>query len=363
MDTNSYFTIELLAAGSVWIQLTNADGTEVPATFYYWVDSIPNAARDNYDGTIIASSSGSQYVYKDGNRTLPSGTVVKFYRAETTRLSNATDSGWYHRIGIGTNVKVSGNLASLIGFSEILPTYCFRYLFYASNIVDASELELPWTTLSEWCFGRMFLNCIKLTEPPYLPAENAVDSCYRLMFRNCTALKKIARMGCKNLAFASHYSMYQLCTGLENVTLPKFDTYANQALAFMFNGCSGLKEFTVECPETLSTTNMFYCLAGSCMNLERFTCLAKSSTANCTEKWFGNDASYTAEHATFIKHPDATFWPTDSTSGIPSGWTVKNMNPQVQSLDFNDVSAVKVKGDINITAIYGQNNVLLWSAT
>lgn len=363
MNTNSYFTIELLAAGNVWISLPNPDGTEVTTTFYYWVDTVPNAARDNYDGTINTTGN-AVYVYKDGNRNLPSGTVVRFYRAETTRLANATDSGWYHRIGSSANIKVSGNLASLIGFSETLPTYCFRYMFYSSNIVDASELELPWTTLSEWCFGRMFYNCTKLTEPPYLPAETAVDSCYRLMFRNCTALKKLARMGCKNLAFASHYAMYQLCTALEKVTLPLFDTYANQALAFIFNGCSGLKELTVECPEVLSTQHMFYCLAGSCMNLERFTCLAKSVTGSeCTRSWLGNDASYAAEHATFIKHPDATFWPTNSTSGIPTGWTVKNMNPQVQSLDFNDVTAVYVKGNQKIIKIYGQNNTVIWEET
>lgn len=351
MNTNSYFTVELLTSGTLGFQL-NGTGTSI--TVYYWINKDPNANRDNYDGSITTSST---------LQTVPGlvqGDVVKFYRAETTALSGSESDNWNNRLNGTAQYKFSGNLASLIGFSETLPTYCFQNIFYNCSVVDASELELPWTTLSQWCFGRMFFNCTKLTEPPYLPAETAVDSCYRLMFRNCTALKKIARMGCKNLAYASHYAMYQLCSGLEKVTLPLFDTYANQALSFIFNGCSGLKELTVECPEVLSTQHMFYCLAGSCMNLERFTCLAKNSTANCTQSWLGNDASYAAEHATFIKHPDATFWATNSTSGIPTGWTVKNMNPQVQSIDFNDATGVYVKGNQKIIKIYGQNNVVLW---
>ena len=352
MNTNSYFTVQCTKAGSLSLSINGSNGT--PATFYYWKNTVPNAARDNYTGTITTSSTIQ-------NISMAVGDIFRFYRAETTRLSIEADSGWNTRIHntSGTEFRVSGNMASLIGFSETIPTYCFRYLFYNTGIVDASELELPWTTLSEWCFGRMFQGSAKLTEPPYLPAETAVDSCYRLMFRECTALKKLARMACKNLAFASHYCMYQMCTGLEKVTLPLFDNYANQALSFMFNGCSGLKELTVECPETLSTKNMFYCLAGGCMNLERFTCLAKNSTANCTQSWLGNDASYAAANATFIKHPDATFWPED-TSGIPSGWTVKNMNPQVQSIDFNDATGVYVKGNQKIVKIYGQNGTVLW---
>lgn len=359
MNTNSYFTIETLSAGTVIIQLINGDGTENPGTIYYWINSVPNAARDNYDGSIVPSGT-PQYIRVNGSN--PSvGTIIRLYRPETTAccFGDGGDNGSYIRIHGTAETKVSGNMASLIGFNETIPAACFRYMFYSGNIVDASELELPWTTLSEWCFGRMFNNT-KLIEPPYLPATTLADSCYRLMFRNCTALKKICRMACKNLVFASHYGMYQLCTALEKVTIPLFDTYANQALAFMFNGCSGLKELVVECPEVLSTQHMFYCLAGSCMNLERFTCLAKSSTANCTQSWLGNDASYAAENATFIKHPDATFWTTDSTSGIPTGWTVKNMNPQVQSIDFNDTTGVYVKGNQKIIKIYGQNNVVLW---
>ena len=362
MNTNSYFTIEVLVSGTVIIQLVNGDGTEATGTFYYWINSVPNAARDNYDGSIVPSNT-AQYIKVNGSN--PSvGTIIRLYRPETTTccFGDGGDNGSYIRIHGTAETKISGNMASLIGFSETIPAACFRYMFYSGSIVDASELELPWTTLSQWCFCRLFYNCTKLIEPPYLPATTLADSCYRLMFRNCTALKKICRMACKNLAFASHYGMYQLCTALEKVTLPKFDTYANQALGFMFNSCSSLKELTVECPETLDTQNMFYCLAGSCMNLERLTCLAKNSTANCTGSWLGNDASYAAEHATFIKHPDATFW-TEGTSGIPSGWTVKNMNPQVQSLNFNDAIGVYVKGNQKIVKIYGQNNTVIWEET
>lgn len=351
MDTNSYFTIETLQSGGVGLLKHQGSNSDL-ITLYYWVNTIPNTNRDNYTGIITSSRSSNVYI-----SGLKAGDKIRFYRIETTSW-RYSDSD-YVRFVINSG-NVSGNIASLFGYVSTPPAYACFNMFSGCGIVDASKLELPWTTLSEWCFGRMFLNCTKLTEPPYLPAETAVNSCYRLMFRQCTALKKISKMGCKHLAFASHYGMYQLCKGLEKVTLPLFDTYDNQALSFMFNGCSGLKELTVECPEVLSTKNMFYGLAGNCMNLERFTCLAKNSTANCTEKWLGANASYAAEHATFIKHPDATFWQTDSISGIPSGWTVKNMNPQTQTIDYSKITAAYSKGNHSLSAIYGRGGILLW---
>lgn len=268
MNTNSYFTIEILSTGSLYLFKSAADAPD--ATFYYWVNSFPNAARDNYTGSITLTDTSAQYI------TISIGDKVRFYRAETTRLNaSEADGVGSVRLRCTADCNFTGNMASLIGFSESIPTYCFRYMFYQTKVIDASKLELPWTTLSTWCFGRMFQGCTSLVKAPELKDVTTATQCYQWMFINCS-------------------------------------------------------------------------------NLSYIKCMQKTLSANTFTNWVQNVAST----GTFIKDKD-TEWNTGN-SGIPTGWTVKNMNPQVQSLDFNDATAVYIKGNQKIVKIYGQNGTVLW---
>lgn len=294
MNTNSYFTIEILTAGS--IRLYN-NATDAPnATFYYWINKEPNTARDNYDGSVTTTT-GNYWI-----KNLSPGDKIKFYRAETTRLNNGeVDTSGSVRFGGDCDVNLSGNLASLIGFSETLPTYCFRYLFYSWNIIDASRLELPWDTLTKACFIRLFFSNKKLLYPPKLPATNLAANCYQYMFYSDSSLVKSPELRAKSLKSSCYSGMFAGCTSLNYIV-----------------------------------------------------CLAEGTSIS-----MGNFTQNVAATGTFIKHPDATW--VNGNGGIPSGWTVKNMNSYVQSLDSNDVNAVYVKGNIGISTIYGQNNQLLWT--
>lgn len=270
MNTNSYFTVELLTAGTLGL---HANGAEcIPVTMYYWINKDPNSNRDNYDGTITSTSSVT-YI-----PNLNSGDKIKFYRAETTALGSVENasSPWNNRFTGTAYVKLSGNLASLIGFSETLPPGAFRYFLYNYRCKDASELEFPWENVSSsYCFCRMFQNNISLTKAPKLKADNISSNCYQWMFLNCRSLVEV-------------------------------------------------------------------------------TCLCKTKNSNSTSSWLDGVAST----GTFIKHPDATW--SEGKSGIPSGWTVKNMNPQTQTVDYNNITAAYVRGNISLSAIYGRGNVLLW---
>lgn len=270
MNTNSYFTVELLTAGTLGL---HANGAEcIPVTMYYWINKDPNSNRDNYDGTITSTSSVT-YI-----PNLNSGDKIKFYRAETTALGSVENasSSWNNRFTGTAYVKLSGNLASLIGFSETLPPGAFRYFLYNYRCKDASELEFPWENVSSsYCFCRMFQNNISLTKAPKLKADNISSNCYKWMFLNCSSLVEV-------------------------------------------------------------------------------TCLCKTKNSNSTSSWLDGVAST----GTFIKHPDATW--SEGKSGIPTGWTVKNMNPQTQTIDYSKVTAAYVKGNTSLSAIYGRGNVLLW---
>lgn len=84
--------------------------------------------------------------------------------------------------GIGTfniskKCNVSGNIMSLLfgdnfeGQTDLTGyDHVFYQLFYYSNIIDASQLILPATTLAENCYDNMFSNCTSLVTAPALPA-------------------------------------------------------------------------------------------------------------------------------------------------------------------------------------------------
>jgi len=47
---------------------------------------------------------------------------------------------------------------------------------------------LPATTLANYCYQSMFLNCSNLTAVPELPATTLAAACYYSMFQDCTKL-------------------------------------------------------------------------------------------------------------------------------------------------------------------------------
>ena len=308
-----YFTVECTASGDLTFIINGSGGTS--CTFYYWKNTIPNAARDNYTGTITTSTTAQ-------NISMSVGDKIRLYRAENTALSGGENT-WNTRIynSSGTEFKVYGNIASLIGYTSTLPDYAFRYLFYNTGIVDASGLILPWNTLSVGCYMRMFYANYKLLTVPALPAMNLANDCYRLMFRECTKITSIADMYFKDVdgttGNTTFYCMYQLCTGLTSIVLPEM-TFSNGGRCWgMFWGCSGLTSAEVKVPENYTIPNYAYRqLFTSCTNLTNIECLATSFNTNSFNDWLSS-ASATG---TFTKASGVT-WPS-GVSGIPSGWTV-----------------------------------------
>lgn len=82
--------------------------------------------------------------------------------------------------------KVYGNIMSLVYGDDFKnktslegKDYAFYYLFQSNKIIDASNLVLPATTLSDRCYSYMFSYCEFMTKgPKVLPAQIAADYCY-----------------------------------------------------------------------------------------------------------------------------------------------------------------------------------------
>ena len=140
------------------------------------------------------------------------------------------------------------------------------------------------------------------TKELLLPATQLARGCYESMFYGCTHLTTAPKLPAKTLANYCYYSM--------------------------FNGCT---------------------------NLNSVTCLATNISAEgCTTDWLDGVAAT----GTFTKALSMTSWTTDSSSGIPSGWTSKNFvnlasltgNYEAQN---NDVLTGTLAGNYKITIAAG----------
>ena len=100
-----------------------------------------------------------------------------------------SENDWsiYKKFVMTGSIAASGNIMSLINFSDTLTNFAFCDLFKGCTSLTTAP-ELPATTLVYGCYNNMFYGCTKLTTPPALQATTLAESCYEGMFYNCTSL-------------------------------------------------------------------------------------------------------------------------------------------------------------------------------
>ena len=266
--------------------------------------------------------------------------------------------------GIGTfsattNFDVAGNAMSL-HFGDNFENqtslsgkdYAFKNLFSGcSSVIDAENLELPATTLSNNCYQNMFNYAVNLTKvPKELPATTLTEWCYANMYFQCSAVTSVASdyLPATTLAPACYWSMFQYCSGLTSVmsSIPANNggtpTLAVSACTNMFSRCKSLKTPPALPATTLQPQcyyNMFYKnlaitkgpvlpapkLVTECYrqmfngssNLSEITCLATSgiNTNNSTTNWLTG-----AKNVGKFYRSAGVSWPTGN-SGRKS-WTL-----------------------------------------
>ncbi len=178
------------------------------------------------------------------------------------QISESTEI--YKKFVMTGSIAASGNIMSLLNFSDTLADYAFYKLFINCQSLTTTP-ELPATTLADACYEYMFCHCTSLTTTPTLPATTLRNHCYFAMFENCTSLTQALELPATTLK--------TYCYG------------------WMFDGCSNLNYVKA----------MFEDI----------------SADGCLVYWL-NDVSPTG---TFIKNKKATWINKDA--NIPSGWTVK----------------------------------------
>lgn len=280
--------------------------------------------------------------------------------------SDADNNQHYHCnikiTGDNSNAKLYGNIMSLLyadNFVNQTTLYnrcTFRSLFGSSTaLTDASNLILPATTLSEYCYEAMFAYCSSLISVPKLPATTLAPWCYRSMFQDCASLvETMQELPATTLAEECYGYMFNNCTSLRitpdlpATTLTPWcyahmfsntgitagpelpaTTLADHCYVFMFNNCASMWT-APDLPATTLAPSCYWGMFKGCSLLTYIKCLGYTSGDNTGD----NDkpiTNYTAawvdgvsSTGTFIKNPNMT-WPT-GISGIPDGWKVEDAN-------------------------------------
>ena len=248
---------------------------------------------DNGDTWIKASNGHNKIKVKRGDSILWKGI------AQETEYYTEDHENCISKFSSTARFNVDGNIMSLYygdnftNQTTLDYNYQFNQLFSGcSLLVNAKNLILPATTLTDNCYYQMFYDCTSLiTAPSVLPATTLTRECYSGMFAECTSLATTPELPATTLADYCYFNMFCDCTSLTTA------------------------------PELPATTLANYCYLNmfvECTSLNSITCLATDTSASgCTDSWlYGVAAS-----GTFTKAASMNSWTTGE-NGIPSGWTV-----------------------------------------
>lgn len=246
-----YLTFVVLTGGTInWVQ-TNEYPDPNPWSLEY--------SRDGVNWTRIWSlGSGTTLSVEAGD--------VLMFRGDNLSYAGSHFSGGTAYFNVRGNIMSLINSTDFENLKDITGKEAFARLFYKSRVVDASNLLLPATGLSEGCYHDLFMSCEELIAAPDLPATTLSTNCYTHMFAGCNKLTQAPELPAPVLTFECYYNMF----GATKVNYVK-------------------------------------CLAID-ISAERSTLM-----------WLGNPAQPTG---TFVKDPTMTGWTLNSTNGVPPGWTV-----------------------------------------
>lgn len=253
--SKEYLTFDIIESGTIVWKTSHASAPT--ATISYSINnSTWTEITSSVSGVSLNVTAGDRIKFKGSNDQYTS-TSVSYYN--TFNSSTA-------KFDVEGNIMSLLNSDSFINVTTISSQNIFNHLFDAVHIVNAKDLILPATTLTNGCYRYMFYNCIYLVTTPELPATVLGELSYSGMFEGCTSLVVAPDLPATNLTSGCYKNMFSGCTSLNSIT-----------------------------------------------------CLATNiSASNCTQNW----VSGVAASGIFIKDANTT-WPS-GTSGIPSGWTIQN---------------------------------------
>ena len=247
-------------------------------------------------------------------------------RAKADRTSDQWNNEYFSFMMEG-KIEAWHNVMSLYRTNDFatyntMVKYAFFNLFSGCKSLTKAP-PLPATTLTLGCYANMFAGCQSLTKAPELPATTLAPRCYQSMFNGCQSLTKAPALPATTLADYCYHYMFSGCQSLTKAPALPATTLADYCYQFMFFDCQSL----TKAPELPATTLTSYCyermfIRCQSLNEVRIAATTKATDAtNALTDWL-RGVSATGD---FYCDPNATIFPTDSVSGIPSGWTRRNI--------------------------------------
>ena len=234
--------------------------------------------------------------------TLTDGDKMYLKSDDTIPMSEAGNI--YKYFIISGSIAASGNIMSLLNFSDTLTDYAFCDLFQnCTSLTTAPELpattlqlrcysnmfngctsltttpELPATTLTPYCYANMFKGCTALTTTPTLPATTLKISCYEGMFYNCTSLTTTPELPATTLGTFCYSSMFNGCTSLTTAHELQATTLQMSCYSSMFNGCTSLTQAPA-LPATNLASSCYSSMFNGCTSLVQAPELPATTLAN-----------------------------------------------------------------------------------
>ena len=284
--------------GEISLTIGSAVTTTQMTSIAYSLDGNSWTTANNADGQTVTLTTP----------TLASGDTVYWKGVGVqTAIAAPSLSGGRNSATIfssDVNFDVEGNAMSLLfddNFEDeefdSSSTYHLSGLFYSStNLINASGMTLPASTLAANDYNDLFNACSGLTTAPsVLPASTIGASSYKRMFKGCTSLAAAPQISATTMNGDQNCdSMFYGCSGLTTAPseLPA-TTLTNYCYQNMFIGC---KSLTVA-PELPATTLADYCYAymfDGCTSLTSAPVLSATTLASsCYRSMFQNCTSLT----------------------------------------------------------------------
>ena len=252
--SKEYLTIESLA-----------DNNTITWTFT-GSDPIQNVIYWSKNGTSWTSAIASTSDTPVSLATLNKGEKMYLKGENVTYASSASK---YSHFNSDYEFNVSGNIMSLIygdnfiGQITLSSSYNFAGIFRSSKVYDVSNLILPTTTLTNFCYRYMFYDCTSLATAPVLPATTLSSSCYSSMFSGCTSLTVAPELPATTLTGTyCYYNMFNGCTSLVTAPALPATTLTKYCYREMFKGCTSLATAPVLPATTLADICYAYMFSG-----------------------------------------------------------------------------------------------------
>jgi hypothetical protein len=252
------------------IQLKEGDAeipTDVVNCFYVSPTTIAGTKV-----TIIGE--GSIYYFINNEwREVQVNTPITINKRTYFKDFNNTENNYLSLKGL---CNVGGNIETLLG--EMKDYYAYK-LFVNSDIIDASNLILPATTLSKYAYRAMFYGNKYLIKTPTLPATNLDRYCYYGMFQGCTSLVSAPSLPATSLRGECYAEMFKGCTSLVNAPSLPATWVAQYSYYGMFEDCSSLV-VAPSLPSTQIGQYAYYKMFKGCSSLSTAPSLPATTLAD-----------------------------------------------------------------------------------